>query len=116
MRSTRSLKQTESDVKKAILQYLSHVPKISIFPVATTGMWDPTQKRFRKSTGRIGTPDILCCLNGKFVAFEVKTKSGKVSPEQENVIKDIQFCNGYAFVVRSVEEVMGHVREITQHP
>ncbi len=33
--------------------------------------------------GRVGVPDLLCCILGLFVAIEVKTKVGKLSKMQE---------------------------------
>ena len=54
---------------------------------------------------RSGVPDIICCLNGKFIAFEVKAEKGKITPLQEYNIQAIKVSDGNAYVVRSVEEV-----------
>jgi hypothetical protein len=95
----------ESIIKKSILHFLYTKKNVSVFPVATTGMFDPTSRRFRKTTGRIGTPDILCCIGGKFLALEVKSETGKLSESQRSVLKDIERCGGVAKVVRSIDEV-----------
>lgn len=53
-----------------------------------------------------GTPDILACINGKFVGIEVKKpKGGVVSELQKFKIKQIQNAGGVAFVARSVKDV-----------
>lgn len=53
-----------------------------------------------------GTPDILACVNGKFVGIEVKRpKGGVVSKLQELKIKQIRNAGGVAFVATSVDEV-----------
>ena len=56
---------------------------------------------------RRGVPDIICCVQGDFVAFEVKTEIGKATPIQIATIKQIKQCFGEAHVVRSLEEVKG---------
>ena len=55
------------------------------------------------STG--GIPDIICCIQGRFVAFEVKTLTGKASGLQKATIRKIQAAGGTACIVRSVYEV-----------
>lgn len=54
---------------------------------------------------RVGVPDIICCYNGKFLALEVKNKTGKLSKLQEYNIEEIKNSGGHAYVVRSLEEV-----------
>jgi hypothetical protein len=55
--------------------------------------------------GTAGLPDIICCINGRFVAFEVKTPTGKLSKLQEITITKIKEAKGQAFKVTSVGEV-----------
>ena len=53
-----------------------------------------------------GTPDILACINGRFVGIEVKRPNGgTVSALQKSKLKKIETAGGIALVVRSVEEV-----------
>ena len=53
-----------------------------------------------------GTPDLLACVDGKFVALEVKRPSGGVvSPLQKHHIEKINGAGGVAGVVRSVKDV-----------
>lgn len=45
-----------------------------------------------------GTPDILSCINGYFVAIEVKAQGGKVSELQMAKIREIRDAGGFAYV------------------
>lgn len=64
------------------------------------------------STNRSGTPDIICCLNGLFVALEVKTRKGIVSELQKYHLEEINKSGGIGAVVRSVEEVKEILKEL----
>lgn len=61
-----------------------------------------------------GTPDLLCCVNGHFVAIEVKkSKGGVVSELQEAKIKQIQQSGGIAFIARSVDDVKQKIQYLS---
>ena len=62
--------------------------------------------------GTAGVPDIICCYKGKFIAFEVKTKKGKLSKLQEIIIEKIRMAQGMAFKVISLEEVKEILKEV----
>ena len=55
--------------------------------------------------GTAGIPDVICCYHGMFVAFEVKTNTGRLSKLQEVMIKRIREADGRAFKVTSVSDV-----------
>lgn len=46
-----------------------------------------------------GTPDILACVNGYFLAIEVKAQNGTPSALQLVKIDDIRKAGGFAYVV-----------------
>ena len=48
---------------------------------------------------------MICCLDGRFFAFEVKTPDGVVTKLQERTIHKIKVAGGHAYVVRSVDDV-----------
>lgn len=62
--------------------------------------------------GTAGIPDIIACCHGRFVAFEVKTETGKVTALQEATIRKIRESGGMAYVVRSVAEVKEIIEEM----
>lgn len=49
---------------------------------------------------RSGVPDLLCCINGRFVGVELKTDNGKVSELQQYNIDKIIQSGGVALVLR----------------
>ena len=62
--------------------------------------------------GTAGIPDIIACINGRFVAFEVKTETGKVTKLQEITIQRIKEAKGKAFTVRSAAQVAAILKEL----
>lgn len=53
-----------------------------------------------------GTPDILACINGRFVAIEVKRPSGGVVSELQKLkLKQIEQAGGVGIIARSVQDV-----------
>lgn len=61
---------------------------------------------------KAGVPDIIACVNGKFVGIEVKRPGGIVSPLQQLNIDDINRCGGVAFVAYSVEDVRREIEKL----
>jgi len=59
------------------------------------------------STNKRGTPDILACVNGRFVAIEVKAKGklSTVSKLQQYQIDTINSSGGFAIAVDNLEDV-----------
>ena len=48
---------------------------------------------------RVGTPDIIACVNGHFVAVEVKATTGKPSELQIYNIEQINKAGGYGVIL-----------------
>lgn len=48
---------------------------------------------------KIGTPDIIACVNGHFVAVEVKAEKGKPSELQLYHIRQIHDAGGYGVIL-----------------
>jgi hypothetical protein len=90
----------ESKVTKAIMAYLKG-RGIWCFKVAG----GPMQQR--------GVPDIICSVNGAFVALEVKRPElGRLTDLQALTIERIRDSNGFAEVVTSVEEAAAVIEEV----
>ena len=66
--------------------------------------------------GTAGIPDIIACIGGRFVAFEVKTPTGKLTKLQEITIQKIRNAKGQAFKVTSAAEVADILRELEVAP
>lgn len=48
---------------------------------------------------KVGIPDIIACVNGRFVAIEVKASNGRASALQERNIKAIRACGGLGYIL-----------------
>jgi hypothetical protein len=58
----------------------------------------------KRTTTKSGTPDLIFAVNGQAVAWELKTKDGTCSHEQEQM-RDRLVANGWRWeVIRSVQE------------
>lgn len=82
----------EADIQRRILRELKKL-----------GAWSVKVMQ----ASRNGTPDILACLNGRFVAIEVKGPRGKPTVLQLEQIARIEDAGGIAMVARSWEDVIG---------
>lgn len=49
---------------------------------------------------RTGVPDILVCFKGRFIGIEVKSDSGRLSPEQKEQLALIKQAGGITMVSR----------------
>jgi penicillin-binding protein-related factor A (putative recombinase) len=56
-----------------------------------------------------GVPDLVGCYQGRLLAIEIKTPTGKLSPQQEYFLTKINEAGGVAFVARSVEDVIDNL-------
>jgi hypothetical protein len=83
----------EKDIVAAIMRWLKTVPHCLAW------------KEHGGLYGTAGVPDVICCLDGQFFAFEVKTPEGRLTKLQEHTIQRIKDAGGHAFVVRSVDDV-----------
>lgn len=70
--------------------------KIKTF-LTNEGAW--FVKFFANGHTRSGVPDLLCCVNGYFVAVEVKASKGHASPLQIYHCNRIREAGGFAFIL-----------------
>jgi len=63
-----------------------------------------------------GIPDIIACVNGYFVAIEVKAPNGHASALQERNIRLIHQANGYACIVypKDFERLKKELKELCE--
>ena len=55
--------------------------------------------------GSRGVSDLLICLDGKFIAVELKTGKNKPTPLQAEFLSGVEKAGGHSFVCWSLEEV-----------
>jgi hypothetical protein len=66
--------------------------------------------------GVAGTPDLLCCVNGIFIAIEAKVYGNKPTVIQLAQIKKIQAAGGNAIVITErdcavLEDILKHASQ-----
>lgn len=73
-------------------------------------------KYFANGYTKSGIPDLLACVNGRFVAIEVKGDGGYLSPLQVSTLGKIAESRGIAMVVRphDFETFCRSIEEIEQ--
>lgn len=64
-------------------------------------------------TGK-GFPDIVACIHGRFVCFELKVKRNKQQPDQVIWQKRIERSGGDYFVPYSLDEFVFILDEVTE--
>ena len=94
----------ERNIVNAIMRYLKSVPECFCW------------KEHGGMYGTAGIPDVIVCYRGRFVAFEVKTPSGKLTKLQENTITRIKNAKGQAFKVTSAAEVAAILKQLEVEP
>jgi hypothetical protein len=85
--------QSEAEITRAIRNILK-----------TLGVWHYKVHQGLGSTP--GIPDIIGIWNGHLLAIEVKVAKGKLSPQQEVKLKEINQNGGIAFVARGIDDVI----------
>ena len=77
----------EAKVKKAVKAILDELHVYHFSP-------------FQAGMGRAGIPDIICCVNGRFVGIECKAGNNVTTALQNKELAAIHAAGGFAFVVR----------------
>lgn len=62
--------------------------------------------------GRAGIPDIVCCVNGRFLAVECKAGKGKPTALQEREMANIRAADGVAIVVTDDPQTLHALRAV----
>lgn len=94
----------ERDIVAAILRLLKKTPECFAW------------KEHGGMYGTAGIPDVIACYRGRFVAFEVKTPTGRLTKLQEVTIQRINAAKGQAFKVTSAAEVASIIKNMEGLP
>lgn len=90
----------ESAIQAKILKYLATLPECWVVKVI--------------QANKNGTPDLIACVQGRFLALEVKSATGRPSPIQLHQIEMIRQAGGVVEIVRSVDDVKKLVDSMSQ--
>ena len=71
-------------------------------------------KFFANALTKTGVPDIIACINGRFVGIEVKNPNGKgvVSPLQKLTCDEINKQGGKAIIVDNFDKYLKFYEEV----
>lgn len=97
----------EKHIEMQILHYLRS-RGIFAWKNPTSGYYDSRKKCFRKQASPYainGTSDILGVHEGKMLAIEVKTATGRVSTAQKLFLDRVSKAGGISIVARCLEDV-----------
>ena len=106
-----SAEPSEAEILRAILAMLRRHPKVALCWRQNSGTFqernrDGTTRYIRANTQR-GMSDIMGALmDGRTLAIEVKSRTGRMRPGQEEFLATIRQAGGVAGVCRSVEDAI----------
>lgn len=72
----------ETVFRRRVVSFLKTLPRTAIFSIQQQAI--------------CGTPDLLCCIGGLFVAVEIKSEKGKPSALQTYTLSQIEKAGGVA--------------------
>ena len=59
--------------------------------------------------GAVGSPDIVCVINGQYVGIEVKGDDGKQSEHQKSFQENLEKSGGKYILTYSLEDVINNL-------
>jgi hypothetical protein len=100
----------EAELQDQIRLALGSDPRVVLWRNNTGVSVSPDGRRTRYGLC-VGSSDLIGVLrpSGRFIALEVKTATGRVSPEQARFIALVNGAGGFAAVVRSVADARAAV-------
>lgn len=107
---------SEAEILKAIMKLLKYHPKVARVWRQNSGtfqMQSGTKTRYIRANTARGMSDIMGILkDGRTLAVEVKSRTGKIHAHQQDFLETIARAGGVAFVARDVETVQRYLNEI----
>lgn len=89
----------EKQIQAKCLAYLKTVPKVWVMKSVVAN--------------RSGIPDMIACINGQFVAFEIKQERGEATTLQVWNGRQIEAAGGQWFVVNNFKQFKEIINQIT---
>lgn len=108
--------RTEDAIQRSMCQWLETcVPPPPEGPFWTAVNPLPAKRKAQagvsKAMGlKAGTPDLIFCIDGRFVGIEVKCPAKYLSPVQRGVHSSIQMSKGVTYTVRSIDDLEGFLK------
>lgn len=97
----------EKDIQYQILQWLQIV-KIFHYRQNTGAFKTPEGAMYR--FGAVGSPDIVCVRDGRYIGIEVKQPGKNLSKYQEAFKEELTKAGGHYFVATCLEDVINYFK------
>ena len=102
---------SEADILRAIMALLRHHPKVASHWRQNSGTFQERNRdgsvRYIRANTQKGMSDIMGVLkDGRTLAIEVKSRTGRMRPGQEEFLASIRAAGGVAGVCRSVKDAV----------
>ena len=102
---------SEAEILKAILQLLRRHPKVALCWRQNSGTFQERNRdgsvRYIRANTQRGMSDVMGALmDGRTLAIEVKSRTGRMRPGQEEFLASIRAAGGVAGVCRSVDDAV----------
>ena len=97
------LDMSEAEEKQRVLVWLSSRPDTFAYivqPLVARDKWGRVMRAAPK-----GHSDILACVGGRYVAIEMKSATGRQSPDQKIFQQAVQRASGIYVLSRSIDDV-----------
>lgn len=96
----------EKEIQKSIIDYLALLGcwRIRINSGAMSGN-HKGKRWFMRFNDQPGCPDVIACLEGRFIAIEIKRPGGKLTEKQASALEAIRRAGGLAFVATGIRDV-----------
>ena len=107
--------ETANSLTAKIISYLKERGQFAA-RINTTGLYDEKLGKYRQSGATTGVPDVISCINGRFVGFEVKIGKDRISRQQERVSLQINTAGGFYVITRSWGDFVQFYTELTAPP
>jgi len=103
---------SEGEIQDAVRLALADVPGLVLWRnnVGMAEHWSPKGVRRTRYGLAPGSADLIGCLSGRFVALEIKTPTGRLTPEQKTWLALVERHGGLTAVVHSADEALAVVR------
>ena len=111
--------QKEKEIENNILMFLGHLG-LFCWKNQSVGVYNVQRGVFMRSRNIYhikGVSDILGLMpDGRMLAIEVKSKTGRISPEQMKFITLVNKNGGVAFVSRSIQQTWDQLKTHLKDP
>ena len=102
---------SEADILRAIMSLLRHHPRVAQCWRQNSGTFQERNRdgsvRYIRANTQKGMSDIMGVLrDGRTLAIEVKSRTGRMRPGQEEFLATIRQAGGVAGVCRSVDDAV----------